>query len=98
MNHVAEISRIIERANTAGHFQRDRAGNEHQISGYIIRFSYETQVRGQDEPVTNHETAVVIAPSSQAAKVAATKPYKNTNILSVDIANLSNPTILRMPV
>ncbi len=97
MNHLGDLERIIRNASQPGCFRRDARGNEHAISGYIVRFSHEARVRGQEETVTTMETAVVVAPNAMTAKLVATRPYSGVNIFSVDEHHLNNPTILRVP-
>lgn len=98
MNHLRDLERIIRNASTPGHFRRDAEGNEHAVSAYIIKFSYQTKVRGSEDLIVKTETAVVLATNSMEAKAAATRPYsgKQAKILSVTETHPSNPTLLRV--
>lgn len=66
--------------------------------GFIVRFTYQTKPRGEEELVTNSETAIVIAASRMQAQTLATRPYKDVSILSVEETPLgTNPIVFRTP-
>ena len=91
MHVMQELERLVQRANHPGVFRRDHEGQEQPLSGYNITLTHPTR-----DGKTKHVRLVILAPSFQAAKVIATKPYSNATILSCETHHLSNPTILRL--
>jgi hypothetical protein len=94
---MREVERLVSNFSRPGHFRRDQDGNEHEVRGYIVRFSYESRVRGEEGTVTNFETAVVLASSRMDAQSAATRAYNDVNILSIEEAHPgTNRTLFRI--
>jgi len=106
VNHLQQLERVIRNASQPGHFHRDQDANEHEVSAWVVRFSHQVFERpklldgvvigGEKEYITRYQTAVVVAPNSMTAQMAATRPYKMVDIIACDKHHLSNPTVLRV--
>lgn len=98
MNTMRDLARIVRNASRAGHYRRDQSGNEHDISGYVVKLSYEKKVKGGGI-INVYETAVIVTVNSLDAKRIAVRPYRadaNATVISCEDVGLGNPTVLRI--